>query len=133
MTCPCGCDGACARYHAGEPAPTAEALMRSRYTAYVVGNVDYLVATAEGPQDRAGIAARAKATVWRGLEIVDAQQNVVEFIARGATNGVPFEQRERSRFAKRDGRWIYVDAVEPGRNEPCWCGSGVKYKKCHAR
>jgi len=113
--------------------------MRSRYTAYVRNDVDYLVTTADGPQDRAGIAARAKATVWYGLEIVatarglaNHHDGVVEFIARGATNGVPFEQRERSRFAKRDGRWSYVDAVEPARNEPCWCGSGKKFKKCHA-
>ena len=141
MTCPCGeADENCARYHAGEPAPTAEALMRSRYAAYVRGHIDYLVETASGPSDRAGIAARARDTIWRGLEIVATERGlagdtdgIVEFIARGETRGVPFAQRERSRFRKANGRWTYVDAVEPGRNEACWCGSGKKFKKCHAR
>ena len=145
MTCPCGSgrpEGACCGpYLAGAAAPpTAVALMRSRYTAYVRGAVDYLVDThlATAPIDRAAIAARSRDTIWRGLEIVatvgggagDAE-GLVEFVARGETGGVPFAQRERSRFWRVHGRWVYVDAAPPGRNDPCPCGSGKKYKKCH--
>ena len=76
MSCPCGSTLAeadcCTPLIAGAPAPTAEALMRSRYTAYVRGAVDYLVAThaTTAPPQRAAIAARARHTTWRGLEIV---------------------------------------------------------------
>lgn len=122
--CPCGStladDACCARYHRGEPAPTAEVLMRSRYTAYVRGEIDYLVDTHD-PVTRAGldresIAAWSRGTEWLGLEIVMTEygtatdaRGVVEFVARGKTNGKPFAQRERSRFRKVEGRWVYVD------------------------
>jgi SEC-C motif-containing protein len=122
--CPCGSgladDACCARYHRGEPAPTAEALMRSRYTAYVKGEIDYLFATHDpstsGQLDRDSMAAWSRETEWLGLEIVATEygtasdaRGVVEFIARGKTNGKPFAQRERSRVRKRSGRWVYVD------------------------
>ena len=114
--------------------------MRSRYTAYVRGAVDYLVAThaTTAPPQRAAIAARARDTVWRGLEILDTlgggpgdSDGIVEFVARGEIAGTPFAQRERSRFKRVAGRWAYIDAAAPGRNDPCPCGSGAKYKKCH--
>ena len=87
-------------------------------------------------------------TQWLGLEIVASSaggasddEGVVEFIARGVTRGTPFAQRERSRFRRVDGRWYYADgtlvqdpvqrAEAPGRNDPCPCGSGMKYKRCH--
>lgn len=95
--------------------------MRSRYTAYVRGEVDYLVET-QDPATRAGldrdaIAAYARDTEWLGLEIVATEyggerdaRGVVEFIARGrGARGAPFAQRERSRFRKVAGRWVYVD------------------------
>ncbi|MFN0253541.1 MAG: YchJ family protein [Kofleriaceae bacterium] len=122
--CPCGSriavDACCARYHRGEAAPTAEALMRSRYTAYVNGEIDYLVETHDpatrASLDRDSIAAWSRGTEWLGLEIVATEygtasdaRGVVEFIARGTTNGKPFAQRERSRFRKISGRWVYVD------------------------
>ncbi len=154
MQCPCGSGkpeaACCARYHAGEPAPTALALMRSRYTAYVRGEIAYLLATHDDttrPRDPAPIAKWSRETEWQGLEIVATEAGgetddtgIVEFIARGNTNGQPFAQRERSRFRKRDGAWFYVDGkvgepakaeARPGRNEPCPCGSGMKYKRCH--
>lgn len=104
----------------GVPAPTALALMRSRYTAFVRGAVDYLIETHDpstrSSVDRAGIAQWSRDTSWRGLEIVmferggeDDDEGVVEFIARGMTNGRPFAQRERSRFRRIDGAWYYVD------------------------
>ena len=127
-TCPCGSGHAdsacCGPILAGAPAPTALALMRSRYTAYVRGAVDYLVethdATTRGATDRAAIAARARDTLWLGLEIVatergvaDHDDGIVEFIARGAIRGVPFAQHERSRFRRVDGRWRYLDGGTP--------------------
>lgn len=92
--------------------------MRSRYTAYVVGDVDYLIAThaITGTHDRAALATYVADTMWRGLEIVSTEAGAptdtsgyVEFIARGTQHGRDFEQRERSRFRKVAGRWVYVD------------------------
>jgi len=128
--------------------------MRSRYTAYVRGEIAYLLAT-HHPSTRGGVDVDAvtrwsRDTTWLGLEIVATERGgvgedagIVEFIARGSTRGTPFAQRERSRFRREDGRWYYVDgdaiaepvrrAAAPGRNDPCPCGSGQKYKRCHGR
>ncbi len=151
--CPCGSGvpeaACCAVFHAGTPAPTALALMRSRYTAYVRGRIDY-VAVTHDEATRAGFKADAAAkwsreTTWQGLEIVSTERGgasddtgIVEFIAKGITNGSPFRQRERSRFRKDGERWFYVDGEVPraraaataGRNDPCPCGSGKKFKRC---
>lgn len=151
--CPCGtglaASACCGPFHAGLPAPTAVALMRSRYAAYVHGLIDYVVATHDAASraqiDVAAATAWSRDTTWQGLEIVATERGgdaddtgIVEFIARGVTRGVPFAQHERSRFRRTDGRWYYVDgvirtraAVTPGRNDPCPCGSGKKYKRCH--
>jgi SEC-C motif domain protein len=104
-------------YIDGVPAPTALALMKSRYTAFVRGAIDYLMDTHDAATrvnaDRKAIAQWSKDTLWLGLEIVanseTGDEGMVEFIARGATKGRPFIQRERSRFRKVDGRWFYVD------------------------
>jgi SEC-C motif-containing protein len=124
--CPCGSGdpsaACCALYHDGVPAPTALALMRSRYTAFVRGEIDYLMETHDeatrGSVDKQALAQWSKATLWMGLEIVateaggeDDETGIVEFIARGVTNGQPFVQRERSRFRKLDGRWVYTDGT----------------------
>ena len=152
--CPCGSGSreavCCAPFHAGAPAPTALALMRSRYTAYVRGVIDYVVAThaaaTRAQVDVTAATAWSRDTTWQGLEIVATERGsttdetgIVEFIARGITRGTPFAQHERSRFERVEGRWYYVDGVAararsaatPGRNEPCPCGSGTKYKRCH--
>src|SRR4051812_1115265 len=94
--------------------------MRSRYTAFVRGAIDYLMdthdASTRASVDRTGIAAWSRDTGWLGLEIVDVvrggeneDDGIVEFIARGVTRGQPFAQRERSRFRRLDGAWFYVD------------------------
>jgi len=112
-------------YLDGVPAPTALALMRSRYTAFVRGAIDYLMETHDestrGSVDRASIAKWSRETVWLGLEIVttvrggeDEDEGIVEFIARGATHGKPFAQRERSRFRRVDGQWFYLDGKVSG-------------------
>lgn len=96
--------------------------MRSRYTAFVRGAVDYLIDThagsTRGTVDRSAIAAWSRDTLWMGLEIVATDRGgeqddhgVVEFIARGVTRGVPFAQRERSRFVREAGRWYYLDGT----------------------
>ncbi len=126
--------------------------MRSRYTAYVRGEIAYLLATHDeatrGGVDVDAVTKWSRETTWGGLEILDTvkggpgdDDGVVEFIARGTTRGTTFAQRERSRFRRVDGRWYYVDgtmiseparrAATPGRNDPCPCGSGMKYKRCH--
>lgn len=156
MTCPCGSGqpeaACCGAWIAGTPAPTALALMRSRYTAYVRGEIEYLLATHDpatrGGVDVEGVTRWSRETQWLGLEIVATErggeaddEGIVEFIARGVTRGTPFAQRERSRFRRVDGAWVYVDgtivqeparrAISAGRNDPCPCGSGKKYKRCH--
>ncbi|MEO8706315.1 MAG: YchJ family metal-binding protein [Kofleriaceae bacterium] len=155
-TCACGsgddASACCRLYLDGLPAPTALALMRSRYSAYVEGAIDYLLETHDvstrANVDRPGITAWSRDTEWLGLEILACERGgpgdddgIVEFIARGSTQGAAFAQRERSRFRKLDGRWFYIDGktgqlparatAVAGRNDPCPCGSGKKYKRCH--
>ncbi|HMU99911.1 MAG TPA: YchJ family metal-binding protein [Rhodocyclaceae bacterium] len=117
--CPCGssrpyaaCCGLC---HAGAPAATAEALMRSRYSAYVKGLTDYLLATWH-PDTRPATLdlAPEQATRWLGLEvrrhdIQDADHATVEFVARYRIAGRGHRLRETSRFSKIAGVWLYVD------------------------
>lgn len=153
--CPCGSGlnlaACCGRYHAGEAALTAEALMRSRYAAYALGDLDYIAATCGGPAaaafDRAQAQASQLGTEWTGLEIVATRKGrvgdsdgVVRFIARYRQNGEPSQLHETSEFRRVDGSWLYWDrdaapiagprAARAGRNDPCPCGSGKKYKKC---
>ena len=90
--------------------------MRSRYTAFVRGAIDYLIATHDPATrdavDRKAIAAWSRETEWRGLEIVATEgDDIVEFVARGTTRGKPFAQRERSKFRRVDGEWRYVEAL----------------------
>lgn len=118
--CPCGSNkpytDCCARYVEGnEAASTAEALMRSRYTAYALLREDYLLATWH-PSTRPaslGLAEEAPAK-WLGLEVKrheqqDADHAIVEFVARYKVNGRAHRLHEVSRFAREEGRWFYVD------------------------
>jgi SEC-C motif-containing protein len=118
--CPCGSaqpyTACCARYVEGnEPAPTAEALMRSRYTAYTLQREDYLLVTWH-PTTRPsalGLAEDAQ-TKWIGLDVKrheqqDADHAVVEFVARYKVNGRAHRLHEVSRFERADRRWYYVD------------------------
>lgn len=148
ISCPCGSDkpfAACCEPCLSGSAPpgTAEQLMRSRYTAYALGNLKYVWDTWD-PDMRPEPADRPADTVaWVGLEILNVrdggpedQNGLVEFVARYLDAGVPGSMRERSRFRRLDGRWFYVSGehvgVGPktGRNDPCPCGSGRKFKKC---
>lgn len=111
--CPCGSDlpyGACCEpFHDGAPAPTAEALMRSRYSAYVRGRDDYVFRTWH-PRTRP--PAVTSSVAWTGLEIVrtadggtDDDRGTVEFVATAPGQRL----HEVSRFERRAGRWVYVD------------------------
>ncbi|MBD2109177.1 YchJ family protein [Nodosilinea sp. FACHB-13] len=151
--CPCGGEESfgdcCQPYLLGKAeAPTAEALMRSRYTAYHQGDIDYLIATHHPTQryggQRAAIGQSVATTTWLGLRVIATEagqaansKGVVEFIAYYA-DPRPGQVHERSRFVRQKQRWFYLDGdalppVEPKRSDPCWCGSGQKYKACHGR
>jgi SEC-C motif-containing protein len=117
--CPCGSGRAyadcCGRYHAGEHAPDAEALMRSRYSAFVKGLEPYLLATWHPSTRPATLDLdAAPRPQWLGLAVkahtpLDADHATVEFVARYKLNGRAFRLHETSRFERVDGRWLYVD------------------------
>lgn len=119
-TCPCGSgsayDGCCGRLHRQEAlAVTAEELMRSRYAAYAVGHTDHVFRTWHPRTRPAEVTPHAELT-WTHLEILgteaggpDDEQGVVEFRARFTGPDGPGVLHERSRFARRAGRWVYVD------------------------
>lgn len=125
--CPCGTSApyadCCGRYHAGAQhlmAPTAEALMRSRYSAYVLQLDDYLLATWH-PSTRPTEPFHHEPELrWLGLQLLhhepaDDDHAQVEFVARSKLGGRAHRLRERSRFVREDGRWLYLDAVDqPG-------------------
>ncbi|MEQ1532271.1 MAG: hypothetical protein HOO97_09330 [Sideroxydans sp.] len=119
-TCPCGSTkpftACCAPYVEGNvPAPTAEALMRSRYTAYTLLREDYVLATWHTSTRPASLELAADAaTKWIGLEVKrheqqDADHATVEFVARYKVNGRAHRLHEVSRFVREDGRWFYLD------------------------
>ena len=127
QNCPCGSGvvevACCGMFQGGVPAPTALALMRSRYTAFVRGAIDYLIDTHDpatrGGVNRQSIAQWSRETTWKGLEIVaterggeDDDDGIVEFIARGVTAGKPFAQRERSRFRREGVTASVVDGLQ---------------------
>ncbi|WP_026139620.1 YchJ family protein [Leucobacter salsicius] len=120
VACPCGrgepYGGCCGPLHAGEPAPTAERLMRSRYAAFALGLLDYLEYSWDA-STRPGDLEIDPDVTWRRLliERVEAgspfdQEGYVTFTAIGRTSEGRFEQRERSRFVRdAAGRWVYID------------------------
>jgi SEC-C motif-containing protein len=159
--CPCGAaekyENCCGPFIDKEKnAPTAEALMRSRYTAYTRTAVDYLLDTThpskQDAYDADAIRTWSEESQWQGLEIIATvaggehdDTGTVEFIARYAENGESREHHEIADFKKLDGRWYFFDGQAPqpatfvrkgpkiGRNDPCPCNSGKKYKKCCGR
>ncbi|MCQ4323424.1 hypothetical protein CXK94_04150 [Stutzerimonas stutzeri] len=149
-SCPCGSgdslDQCCGRYHAGTAAPSAERLMRSRYSAYVLGLIDYLQATTL-PAQQAALDLEAMRrwsldSTWLGLEVEEnavlggkPEHALVTFTAHWHDQNGEHAHRERSAFVQRNGHWYFIDPTVPlkaGRNDPCPCGSGEKFKKCCA-
>lgn len=122
LHCPCGalhtlpCADCCGRFHAGPLhllAPTAEALMRSRYSAYVLDLTDYLRDTWHPSTRPAVIEANPPGLKWLGLEVLrhsvqDTDHASVEFVARSKLAGRAQRLHETSRFVREDGRWYYV-------------------------
>ena len=129
VPCPCGSGldyaQCCRLLHHGEPASSPEALMRSRYSAFVRDDADYVRASWHTDTRPAELTLEG-GDQWLGLEIVDATQDGDGFAVL----------EEHSRFVRENGHWFYLDGehtvtpFKPGRNDPCPCGSGRKFKKC---
>lgn len=157
MACPCGIgeslQSCCGPIIAGAPAPTPEALMRARYTAYTQHEVDFLLNSVHpdspGEVDRRSTEAWAKHAQWHGLEIIRSSggassdsEGQVEFVAKFSIKGAPQRHHERAVFRRHGGGWLYWDGqeikpqpisgprIKPGRNDECPCVSGRKFKKC---
>lgn len=154
--CPCGSgrklDDCCGPVIAGASAATAEALLRSRYTAFVQGDVGYLADTLTADMragfDQIEAESTASNARWQGLEIravtgggEGEETASIEFIARFKLRNRQHAHHELASFRRQDGRWLCAGAevdpkgpprqvVKVGRNDPCPCGSGRKYKKC---
>ncbi len=152
--CPCGsqldyqqCCGPAHQDH--HQVTTAEQLMRSRYSAHVLGLVDYVVKTyhpsCHAEKQRAGIAESINSR-WCKLEVLnraggsDADEAFVEFKAYFLDGERLYCLHENSRFVRENQLWYYIDGTFPadaapefvkiGRNDLCPCGSGKKFKKC---
>lgn len=148
--CPCGSGleySLCCQPYLNDErvAATPALLMRSRYSAFVTNNADYLIKTwhpeCVSPGMRAELEKSFAATRWLGLTVYEqaegreANEGFVSFVARFEESGSPGAIIERSRFLRQNDRWYYVDGVRPqfGRNDICPCGSGKKFKKCCGR
>ncbi len=116
--------------------------MRSRYTAFARGDLDYLRRSwhPDFVPDNLTIDEQLS---WLGLEILNTSEAdntaEVEFEASFLSQGTVDALHERSRFVRQQGQWLYTEgnllpgsfkAWKPGRNEPCPCGSGKKFKRC---
>lgn len=156
--CPCGSGGAYAEccepvISGAHPASTPEALMRARYTAHAVGAFEFLETSMHSSQresvDEKKMRQWSESITWQGLEVhatqgggEDDEEGGVSFTARYSVQGVAQEMREDASFVRENGEWRYLDgevhghtpyrreAPKVGRNDPCPCGSGKKYKKC---
>ncbi len=155
-TCPCGSGqeyaACCEPIISGKKAAeTAEQLMRARYTAHDKVEIDFLYESIH-PNFRQGFDHKgsrdwAEKSEWLSLEVVDRvaggpedETGEVEFIARFRLNGDTRSYHERGQFERKDGTWYFTDGdivkgqpirvTKVGRNDPCPCGSGKKYKKC---
>jgi SEC-C motif domain protein len=154
--CPCGSGAAysdcCEPVITGaRPAETAEQLMRARYSAYAGVQMDFIFETTHPDYrqgyDHDGTKEWAKNSEWLGLEIIATDKGghedsvgEVEFVARFKDKNVAREHHECGQFKRKSGKWYFTEGavmkpkplsvVKIGRNDPCTCGSGLKYKKC---
>jgi SEC-C motif domain protein len=155
-SCPCGSakeySVCCEPIITGkELAQTAEQLMRARYTAHAKVEIDFLFASTHPEHqegyDHKGTRIWAETSEWYGLEILgtvgggpEDEEGEVEFVARFRDKDGVRRHHERGQFKRKDGKWLFTDGImvkaQPlssskiGRNDPCSCGSGQKYKKC---
>ncbi|MDR0472781.1 MAG: YchJ family protein [Treponema sp.] len=158
--CPCGSGleyaNCCEPYITGaKNAPSAEALMRSRYTAYAVGAIDHIIKscldTGKNRIDYRETKNWSEKSEWLGLKIIsvnkggpDDNEGTVEFEAAYERDHLKDIHHEKAKFKKKEGLWFYDEGevfqktvvrtgAKIGRNEPCTCGSGKKYKHCCGR
>lgn len=120
-SCPCGNMAAygmcCGRWHQGPQrlgAPTAQELMRSRYSAFVLGERQYLLDTWHPATRPDALEPEPEGLKWLGLQIkrheqLDETRAIVEFVARSRLQGRAHRLHEISRFERQDGIWLYVD------------------------
>ena len=154
--CPCGSDNdyaACCEpiITKKKTAETAEQLMRARYSAHVKVDVDFIYETThpdyrEG-YDHKGAKSWAEKSEWHGLEIIGStnggpkdDKGEVEFIARFRDKDGVRSHHERGQFERKRKKWLFTEGImvksaplsvtKIGRNDPCTCGSGKKFKKC---
>ena len=160
-TCPCGSGQEYAQccqplIEGARAADTAEALLRSRFSAYARQQVDYILDTVAHSQrhqhEPGAIRSWARNATWHRLEILDIQgggledtEGRIEFIAHYTEKQVRKRHHELAHFHKIDGRWYFYDGSAPrihqhvrerpkvGGHDPCLCGSGLKYKRCCGR
>lgn len=142
----------CGIYHRGEQLPpTAEATMRSRFSAYARRDVDYLLASWDASKRPSHIDFSKETAQWQKLLVLNIKKGgvkdskgIVEFKAYYQQDGEEYFMHEISRFVKTGQRWLYLDGVvkavskaqsniETGRNALCSCGSGKKFKRCCGR
>jgi SEC-C motif domain protein len=159
--CPCGnelvFEKCCEPYIEGEKqAATPEILMRARYTAYTISDIDFIEKSYlnhEDDFDYNGTKKWADSSVWHGLTIKDTQkggaeddEGFVDFVAYYTDeNGKESYHQEKSLFVKEEGKWLFKEGLfeglaplkregnKVGRNDPCPCDSGKKFKKCCGR
>lgn len=147
-SCPCQSARAyadcCGPFHLHRKNPaSAEELMRSRYSAYVLHEIDYIVETTVPAQqhllNKAALSAWSRETEWLGLDVLRHVPNIgkrhaqVEFVAHFRdSDGQAQQHRELSAFVKTDGRWYFIDPTVPlpSMKQPCICGSAKKFKVC---
>jgi len=149
LLCPCKSNkpynSCCQPLHDGDVvANSAEQLMCSRYSAFVLKNISYLIATLHPSKreedDELVLKKTMDETQWLGLKIIKHKPTgstaTVEFIAFHQGKSDIEQLHEKSNFVNENKQWLYVDGeilppVKLSRNEPCFCGSGKKTKKCH--
>ena len=129
-------------------APTAEALMRSRYSAYVVGAIDYIIDTCaervRPTMNREAVKKWSEKSKWLELKIIAVTEHTVHFEAHYEQDFMSHVHHEKAIFEKENDLWVYVSGeVTPqtvkrigekvGRNDPCPCGMPKKFKQCCGR
>jgi SEC-C motif domain protein len=157
MNCPCGSEKpfetCCEPLITGSrKADTAEELLRARFSAFVRHEAGFILNTVHpdkrSQHDEKAIMDWARKTDWSHLEIIEVgdgsseEEQYIEFIAHFRKKGLKNQHHELACFKKKDGEWFFFDGDAPkvkqvvhtapkvGRNDPCVCGSGKKFKKC---
>lgn len=131
----------CQPYHLGKLAPTPEALMRSRFSAFATANASYILNTQAAALsqniDPETFSKELQTQKWIKMEVLEATENRVAFTASMLYNETLYTLTETSLFSKEDEKWLYTKALEHKdserkmkRNENCPCASQKKYKQC---